>query len=79
MDKIRVQAKTNWSEISFQNYEIKRNRKNTKSKGLDREKCEHLNVVVPAWWNQFDGDDLDEEINMKSKKKNPSEELCLVA
>ena len=41
------------------------------------EKCEHLNVVVPAWWNQFDGDDLDEEI--KKKKKTYSRTLfgCL--
>ena len=52
---------------------------------MDREKCEYLNVVVPnqrVWWNQFDGDDLDEEIKMKivkKKKKKTSQELCLGA
>ena len=44
---------------------------------MDREKCEYLNVVVTAWWNQFYGDDLDEEIktkiikNKKKKNQNP--------
>ena len=47
---------------------------------MDREKCEYLNVVVPnrrVWWNQFDGNDLDEEIKTKIIKKKKTLFGCL--